>query len=63
MKKVFSAKKFIEEEIKSGDLDYLVKVALGKAGGWITDCEGKTEEEMRAMRYCANPLWMVEVEE
>ena len=53
MKKVFSKEKFLEVEESE---EY-------KGNEWIDECDGKTEEQMKALGYMSEEKWMVEVPE
>lgn len=60
-KKVFSLtayKNWLMKDMMQEQVD--AKMLLG---GWPTECDGLTAEEMSEMCYGASPTWMVEVED
>lgn len=59
-KQVFNTAAFVAYSVTKKNFD--PNCLRASLNGWCIDCEGKTEEEMKAMGYCSEPEWFVKVE-
>lgn len=62
-KKVFSAAKYLSSMMKICDEQEIQDMIILSIypGGWVWDCDGKTEQECKEIGFGLCPEWLIEI--